>query len=144
MSFFPSFPVHDCQRNNGNKSKKQREETELLLAEEHLKLREREQLVHYVATDAGHSTHSTHTRPLDQRYQNALEQLAVQKQKLYDEIDRVSLLENRTRWARESFRTDVTVPTIRRVARHETKIEGKTRKTKILSRPFAIVDYGKL
>lgn len=30
-------------------------------------------------------------RPLDQRYQVALEQLAVQKLKLYDEIDRVSL-----------------------------------------------------
>ncbi|ETN65322.1 hypothetical protein AND_002910 [Anopheles darlingi] len=67
---------------------KEREETELLFAEEHLKLREREQLVHYVAAESGHSGHPTGNRPLDQRYQTALEQLAVQKQKLYDEIDR--------------------------------------------------------
>ncbi|XP_049542802.1 TBC1 domain family member 31 [Anopheles darlingi] len=67
---------------------KEREETELLFAEEHLKLREREQLVHYVAAESGHSGHPTGNRPLDQRYQSALEQLAVQKQKLYDEIDR--------------------------------------------------------
>ncbi|XP_053664002.1 TBC1 domain family member 31 [Anopheles marshallii] len=70
---------------------RQREETDLLFAEEDIKLKELELLARYnsgpvkVAVSKGTSADE---RPLDQRYQVALEQLAVQKLKLYDEIDR--------------------------------------------------------
>uniref|UniRef100_A0A182MPU4 Rab-GAP TBC domain-containing protein n=1 Tax=Anopheles culicifacies TaxID=139723 RepID=A0A182MPU4_9DIPT len=72
---------------------RQREETDLLFAEEDIKLKELELLARYkngpvkVAPSNGATSDE---RPLDQRYQVALEQLAVQKLKLYDEIDRVS------------------------------------------------------
>ncbi|XP_041773386.1 TBC1 domain family member 31 isoform X2 [Anopheles merus] len=63
---------------------RQREETDLLFAEEDIKLKELELLGRYrTEPDAARVR-----RPLDQRYQVALEQLAVQKLKLYDEIDR--------------------------------------------------------
>uniref|UniRef100_A0A182TMA3 Rab-GAP TBC domain-containing protein n=1 Tax=Anopheles melas TaxID=34690 RepID=A0A182TMA3_9DIPT len=63
---------------------RQREETDLLFAEEDIKLKELELLGRYrTVPDAAQVP-----RPLDQRYQVALEQLAVQKLKLYDEIDR--------------------------------------------------------
>uniref|UniRef100_A0A182SH55 Uncharacterized protein n=1 Tax=Anopheles maculatus TaxID=74869 RepID=A0A182SH55_9DIPT len=72
---------------------RQREETDLLFAEEDIKLKELELLARYSSGPAvGATTLSRETtsdeRPLDQRYQVALEQLAVQKLKLYDEIDR--------------------------------------------------------
>uniref|UniRef100_A0A9I3EGZ6 TBC1 domain family member 31 n=1 Tax=Anopheles dirus TaxID=7168 RepID=A0A9I3EGZ6_9DIPT len=71
---------------------RQREETDLLFAEEDIKLKELELLARYrsgptVGTAPSGATTSDE-RPLDQRYQVALEQLAVQKLKLYDEIDR--------------------------------------------------------
>ncbi|XP_050076139.1 uncharacterized protein LOC126563536 [Anopheles maculipalpis] len=71
---------------------RQREETDLLFAEEDIKLKELELLARYSSGPAVGTAVSRETtsdeRPLDQRYQVALEQLAVQKLKLYDEIDR--------------------------------------------------------
>uniref|UniRef100_A0A182IWP4 Rab-GAP TBC domain-containing protein n=1 Tax=Anopheles atroparvus TaxID=41427 RepID=A0A182IWP4_ANOAO len=71
---------------------RQREETDLLFAEEDIKLKELELLARYqsgtVPPAFGSSTSDGCRRPDHPRYQQALEQLAVQKQKLYDEIDR--------------------------------------------------------
>uniref|UniRef100_A0A182PG67 TBC1 domain family member 31 n=1 Tax=Anopheles epiroticus TaxID=199890 RepID=A0A182PG67_9DIPT len=72
---------------------RQREETDLLFAEEDIKLRELELLARYRNEPPVGATHASSgltadERPLEQRYQVALEQLAVQKLKLYDEIDR--------------------------------------------------------
>uniref|UniRef100_A0A182JXR6 Rab-GAP TBC domain-containing protein n=1 Tax=Anopheles christyi TaxID=43041 RepID=A0A182JXR6_9DIPT len=66
---------------------RQREETDLLFAEEDIKLKELELLGRYRGEPAN-GGFTSDERPLDQRYQVALEQLAVQKLKLYDEIDR--------------------------------------------------------
>ncbi|XP_049288985.1 TBC1 domain family member 31 [Anopheles funestus] len=70
---------------------RQREETDLLFAEEDIKLKELELLARYTGGPVKAAVAKEMTsdeRPLDQRYQVALEQLAVQKLKLYDEIDR--------------------------------------------------------
>uniref|UniRef100_A0A182QXN3 TBC1 domain family member 31 n=1 Tax=Anopheles farauti TaxID=69004 RepID=A0A182QXN3_9DIPT len=69
---------------------RQREETDLLFAEEDIKLRELELLERYrgAIPTVPSGPAASDERPLDQRYQVALEQLAVQKLKLYDEIDR--------------------------------------------------------
>uniref|UniRef100_A0A182WLL2 Rab-GAP TBC domain-containing protein n=1 Tax=Anopheles minimus TaxID=112268 RepID=A0A182WLL2_9DIPT len=70
---------------------RQREETDLLFAEEDIKLKELELLARYNSGPVNVAVPKDATsdeRPLDQRYQVALEQLAVQKLKLYDEIDR--------------------------------------------------------
>uniref|UniRef100_A0A182YKT7 Rab-GAP TBC domain-containing protein n=1 Tax=Anopheles stephensi TaxID=30069 RepID=A0A182YKT7_ANOST len=73
------------------KFEREREETDLLFAEEDIKLKELELLARYssgVGQAAVPRETTSDERPLDQRYQVALEQLAVQKLKLYDEIDR--------------------------------------------------------
>ncbi|KFB48680.1 AGAP006158-PA-like protein [Anopheles sinensis] len=72
---------------------RQREETDLLFAEEDIKLKELELLAHYRSETMPppvleSATSDECRRPDHPRYQQALEQLAVQKQKLYDEIDR--------------------------------------------------------
>ncbi|XP_052859947.1 TBC1 domain family member 31 [Anopheles cruzii] len=77
---------------------KQREETDLLFAEEDIKLKELELVGRYrsgLAVEASrlHTADSSgwpesSRGHMEHRYHAALEQLAVQKQKLYDEIDR--------------------------------------------------------
>ncbi|XP_058121715.1 TBC1 domain family member 31-like [Anopheles coustani] len=72
---------------------RQREETDLLFAEEDIKLKELELLARYRSETVpppalGSATSDGYRRSDHPRYQQALEQLAVQKQKLYDEIDR--------------------------------------------------------
>ncbi|KFB48672.1 AGAP006158-PA-like protein [Anopheles sinensis] len=76
-----------------NDATRQREETDLLFAEEDIKLKELELLARYRSETMpppalGSATSDECHRPDHPRYQQALEQLAVQKQKLYDEIDR--------------------------------------------------------